>query len=390
MRDFIVKAADRIEKLDTQQIHRLVFDLMEDIELLEMVLSSLDRGIVVMDNENQILLVNRHIRRYLPLKSGSPLEGIAWEQVEDPSIAQFLEQVLQSQDNIREKEFALDFQGRTMILSLSVLPLVKDGRVKGNLLVAENITQRKAEESRLRRAESLISLTTLTAGIAHEIKNPLGSMAIYLQLMQKVLNKQCGKCNNELLGYLEIIEEEVERLNSIVVDYLFAVKPLDTTLSPSSINRVVEELAEFVHVELDEKSIELEMNLAEDIPCLALDDKLMKQVLLNLVKNAEGAMETGGKISLETHRDGDSVRLVVRDNGQGIADEQLTKIFEPYFTTKDNGTGLGLTLVYKIIKEHGGDIEVQSKLHQGSSFIIYLPIPQKEQRLLTWEEDHEL
>lgn len=386
MRDFIQKAAERIEKLDKEQIHRLVYDLMEDSELLEMVLSSLDRGIIVCDTQFQVSLANRHIRRFLPLIQGHLLDKPLWDIIDDIQISQFVRDSLINQDSIRERHYSLDFKGRTVIISLSILPLVKEGRVKGNLLYAEDITQKKVEEARLRRAESLISLTTLTAGIAHEIKNPLGSMAIYLQLMQKVLNKQCESCNTELLGYLDILNEELDRLNSIVVDYLFAVKPLDTNLEPSDLNHVVEELVDFVHYELEEKHIKIQSDLDRKIPPLQLDDKLMKQVLLNLVKNGSSAMVNGGIIRLSTLREGDSVCLTVSDTGRGMSEDVKSKIFEPYFTTRDNGTGLGLTLVYKIIKEHGGDIEVNSKEGQGTSFQIYLPVPQKNQRLLTWED----
>jgi len=386
MRDFIQKAAKRIEKLDKEQIHRLVYDLMEDSELLEMVLSSLDRGIIVCDTLFQVSLANRHIRRFLPLIPGHLLDKPLWEIIDDPQISRFVRDCLINQDSVRERHYTLDFKGRTVIISLSILPLVKEGSVKGNLLYAEDVTQKKVEEARLRRAESLISLTTLTAGIAHEIKNPLGSMAIYLQLMQKVLTKQCKSCNTDLLGYLDILNEEVDRLNSIVVDYLFAVKPLDTNLEPSDLNHVIEELVDFVHYELEEKHITIHTDLNNTLPPLQLDDKLMKQVLLNLVKNGSAAMDEGGTLSITTLQEGDMVCLTIHDTGKGMSEDVKSKIFEPYFTTKDNGTGLGLTLVYKIIKEHGGDIEVHSKEGQGTSFQIYLPIPQKNQRLLTWED----
>jgi len=386
VRDFIGQAIKRIDKLDKEQIHRLVFDMKEDNQILEMVLGSLDRGIIVTDKQNKITLVNKHIRRFIPLKSGNLQDKIIWEIIEDPQISLFIQQVLINQDHIRERHFTLDMLGRTVMISLSLLPLVKDGRVRGNLLFAEDITQKKIEETRLRRAESLISLTTLTAGIAHEIKNPLGSIAIYLQLMEKVLNRQCKECNGELLGYIEILNEEVERLNSIVVDYLFAVKPLDTNLEPSDLNHVIEELVEFVHYELEQDGIQLHIDLAESLPALALDDKLMKQVLLNLVKNGSAAIDGKGDIYISTFQEGENVCLTIKDNGTGIPEEERSKIFEPYFTTKDNGTGLGLTLVFKIIKEHEGDIEVSSRIGQGTTFKIFLPVPQREQRLLTWEE----
>jgi PAS domain S-box-containing protein len=387
VRDFIRKAAQRLDKLDKDQIGHLVFDLMDDNEMLEMVLSSLDRGIIVANNQFKVTLVNRHIRRFVPLKSTNPMEQTLWEIIEDPQIAQFVQEVLINEDNIREKHFNLDMKGRTIILSLSLLPLVKEGRVRGNLLYAEDITKKKAEEARMRRVESLVSLTTLTAGIAHEIKNPLGSIGIYLQLMQKVLNNQCGGCKGELLGYLDVLNEEVERLNSIVVDYLFAVKPLDTNLEPSDINKVIEELVEFVHFELEQQGIVIKLSLDKQLPCLYLDEKLMKQVLLNLVKNAAAAMEAGGRLTISTSQESDNVCIAVSDTGVGIPEDLRAKIFEPYFTTKDTGTGLGLTLVYKIVKEHGGDMEVESSQGRGATFSVILPMPQGDQRLLTWRED---
>lgn len=387
MREFIRKASRRLDKLDKEQIGRLVMDLVEDNELLEMVLSSLDRGIMVVDQQFRVTLANRHIRRFLPLFQGNPHEKILWEVIEDHQISQFVQEVLVNEDNVREKHFPMDMQGRTMILSLSLLPLVKEGRVKGNLLYAEDITQKKAEEARMRRVESLVSLTTLTAGIAHEIKNPLGSMGIYLQLMQKLLQKQCGSCQTELMGYLDVLNEEVERLNSIVVDYLFAVKPLDTNLEPSDINKVVEDLVEFIHYELEEQGITLQLDLDKNLPWLSLDDKLMKQVLLNLVKNASAAMEKGGTLKISSeNREGNAV-IKVSDSGTGIPEELKSKIFEPYFTTKDTGTGLGLTLVYKIIKEHGGDIELISREGEGTTFEIFLPLPRGKSHLITQRED---
>lgn len=387
MRDFILRASQRMDRLEASQIQSLVSSLIEDNELLEMVLSSMDRGIIVSDNRNRILLINRHLRRFLPMKVGHLQDQNLWESIEDKDIAQFVQEVLVNLENIREKHYTLDMGGRMKTISLSILPLVKAGSVRGNLVMVEDITQRKAEETRLRRAESLISLTTLTAGIAHEIKNPLGSIAIYIQLMEKILKGDCSTCKEELQGYLEIINEEVDRLNSIVVDYLFAVKPLDTNLEPSDLNKVIEELVDFIGVELEEKKINLQIELEKKLPCLSLDDKLMKQVLLNLVKNAEAAMEEGGVLKIQTTEESDHVIVRIEDSGEGIPEELRGKIFEPYFTTKDNGTGLGLTLVYKIVKEHGGDIEVQSKENRGTSFSIYLPIPQKEHKLLTWEEE---
>ena len=223
--------------------------------------------------------------------------------------------------------------------------------------------------------------------MAHEIKNPLGSISIHIQLIQKALgNGANGKNIETIQNYLDIVNEEVERLNGIIVDFLFAVRPMDVNLVAQNLNDLVHELFEFIHYELEEQKIRLEFNLDDRMPELQLDVKYMKQALLNIVKNAISAMPEGGTLRVETIARDDQVELSIRDTGVGIPEENMTKIFEPYFTTKDFGSGLGLTLVYKIIKEHQGEINLESREGEGTTFTITLPVPQKEQRLLGMAE----
>jgi signal transduction histidine kinase len=142
---------------------------------------------------------------------------------------------------------------------------------------------------------------------------------------------------------------------------------------------------EFVSFELKESNIQTVMNLAEDLSPLEFDPNLMKQVLLNLIKNAAEAMHAGGTLSISTEEGTGEVRITIADSGSGISGENFVKVFEPFFTTKEKGTGLGLTLVFKVIKEHGGEIEVKSKEGKGTVFSISLPIPQIDRRLLSFQ-----
>jgi signal transduction histidine kinase len=272
-----------------------------------------------------------------------------------------------------------------MTLSIGVMPVVNDGKIQGDFIYVEDVSDKRAEEARLRRAESLASLTTMAAGVAHEIKNPLGSISIYLQLMQKLLSVDNDTCKEEMVEYLSIISEEVERLNAIVVDYLFAVRPMDTNPVMGNLNDLIHELITFVQYELIEAGIELEEDLGENLPDIRIDEKLMKQALLNIVKNALAAMPDGGVLTVVSQFKDGLVALKISDTGSGISKERIQKIFEPYFTTKDNGSGLGLTLVYKVVKEHGGEIHVHSKENIGTTFTILLPVPQTDKKLLSWE-----
>jgi signal transduction histidine kinase len=139
-----------------------------------------------------------------------------------------------------------------------------------------------------------------------------------------------------------------------------------------------------VRYELEQNDIELEADLQDDLPKVQLDEKYFKQAVMNIVKNGLAAMPEGGTLTVKTRCRGDNVELVIRDTGEGMPEDVREKIFEPYFTTRDFGSGIGLTLVYKVVKEHMGEISVQSEEGKGSRFILTFPVPQREQHLLEW------
>jgi PAS domain S-box-containing protein len=386
MRKFIQKALGKLGKMDPDQIGALITRISEENDLLGMLLESMTDGIVVTDREYRITLYNKAAERLLPFGIDDALDKLPWECIGDRDLAEFFSEKLRGQEKVRDREFTIE-NGGTRILSVSILPLVKEGSVQGNVVHIEEVTEKRAHEARLRRAESLASLTTLAAGVAHEIKNPLGSMGIHLQLIQKKIGgKECIE-PGDIAPHLAVIGEEVDRLNRIVVDFLFAVKPMDTRLEDGDVNRVIGDLLEFVRPELDQAGVRVESNLAPAVPLLRMDARYIKQALLNLIKNAVAAMPGGGTLRIETLRAGDEVLIKVSDSGTGIPDGILDKIFEPYFTTKPFGTGLGLTIVFKIVKEHFGDISVSTRSGEGTTLTLSLPVPQKEKILIDYRGD---
>ena len=386
MRRFLQRALQKIDKMDRTQVKQLVSDIAAENELLEMVMESMSDGVVVTDREDKILLVNKSAERMLPFSTDDLIEKSLEDTIEDKEISQFFGDNLRGLEKIMDREFTLG-NGYNRILSLSIMPLVRGGRITGNVIHIEDVTEKRAKEARLRRAESLAALTTLTAGVAHEIKNPLGSIGIHLELMKKEMNGKQKIETRKVRENLLIIKEEVERLNRIVMDFLFAVRPMNAELEYDNLNRVVRELLDFMKFELEEAGISLELELAEPGPQILMDERYMKQAVLNILKNAISAMPKGGILRVETSQRGNDLRLKVSDTGVGIPDENMEKIFEPYFTTKDFGSGLGLTLVYKIVKEHMGDIEVNSKVGEGTTITLSFPIPQKEKRLIVYNEE---
>jgi two-component system, sporulation sensor kinase E len=386
LRKFIQKALDKLPKMDLEQIRALIARMSGENDLLGMLLESLTDGIIVTDQGHKVILYNKSAERFCPFAMDDPLDHPLWDCIADRDLAAFFSSTLRSQAKVTDREFTMEgYPPR--LLSVSLLPLVRGGSVEGTVVHIEDITEKRSKEARLRRAESLASLTTLAAGVAHEIKNPLGSMGIHLQLIQKKIAGKDAIEPSDITQHLGVIGEEVDRLNRIVVDFLFAVKPMDTELADGDINPVIEELLHFVKPELDQAGVIIEPDLAPALPLLRIDVRYVKQALLNLIKNAVAAMPDGGLLHVETLREGDEVLIRISDTGTGIPDDIMDKIFEPYFTTKPFGTGLGLTIVFKIIKEHFGDIAVSSRAGEGTTVTLSLPVPQKEKILIDYRGD---
>ncbi len=387
MRNFIKKAVKRIPKLDTNQIITLVNTLSDEYELLEVVLDSMTDGVIVADKSDNLLFLNKSAKRMLRLHSfNENVERKVWEVIREQSINDFLCRYLAGDEESKPVSIFVDSTDReSRLLEFRIVPLVKSDSIIGNVVTIEDVTEKKIKESKLRRAESLASLTTLAAGVAHEIKNPLGSISIYLQLIEKTVsrNGEDSVCQS-IKNNISVIKEEVERLNKIVVDFLFAVRPINLELLDENLNSIIKETLSFFAPELKKSGISIETDLCPKIPDLQLDKRYIKQALINLIKNAEFAMKSGGTLKIQTEcRDNQAV-LKVADTGMGIPDNILSRIFEPYFTTKEFGSGIGLTIVYKVIKEHRGDISIKTKENKGTTFIITLPLPQQEQRLIEW------
>ncbi|MBU0957031.1 MAG: PAS domain S-box protein [Spirochaetes bacterium] len=380
MRKFLSRAMDKVSRMNADAIRNLLRTLADENDRLETVLDSMMDGIIVCDVDHRPILINKSAERLIPISQTDLYETNLWTSVRDSELSDFFYSSLENEETILDREFALEGKQGTRIIAISITPLVKEKRITGTLIHIEETTEKRKKETRLRRAENLASLTTLAAGVAHEIKNPLGAISIHVQLLRKTLQpvKTAG-----MERYLSVVEEEIDRLNRIVVDFLFAVRPMDIASINDDLNGMLSELVAFITPETDSMGIQLDVKLEKDLPLLRFDKRYMKQALLNLVKNASAAMDQGGTLQLRSWQENDEVRILVKDNGTGIPEKNLGKIFEPYFTTKANGTGLGLTLTYKIIKEHGGDINVSSREGFGTEFIISLPIPQTEHKLIT-------
>ena len=246
----------------------------------------------------------------------------------------------------------------------------------------------------LHRMESLASLTNLAANVAHEIKNPLGAISIHIQLVQKALRRARegdGRLPEPkfMEERLDTVNEEIENLNKVIMDFLFAVRPVKAELSLTSPDAVVSHFASFFADELESRGIRFVQKLSATDTRLFIDEKLFRQVMANIEQNAVAAIlekfadGAGGEIKVESAVKDGVYEISFSDNGAGMSEETAAHIFEPYFTTKANGTGLGMTMVYKIVREFAGEISVKSAVGEGTEFTIRIGVPQANKPLLS-------
>ena len=410
MKEFSRRVSQKIDKLSPLQIQNLVEDCYAQAEMFDSIFQSLPSGLIIADENFCLTKINKAAERYLPFKSNpedQKSEGIeVWKIIDDEEIARFLKNAFEADRTNISDEFTVATSGGSVrFLDLYVTPLVQNQNQSKNLIGSiiriDDVTEKRNQEVLLHRMETLAGLTNVAASVAHEIKNPLGAISIHIQLMQKAIKKK--REGDGLLpppkyseDYLDVITQEIERLNKIVVDFLMAVRPISAKLELVNPNKILEEFISFFMPEFNEKHIKLESELCACDVRLLLDSKLFREVIVNLSQNAISAIskkfdddesQIKGKISIKSRIDSDRYILTFSDDGSGMDEETAGRVFEPYFTTKSNGTGLGMAMSYKIIKEFSGDISLSSTLGEGTCFTISLPVPQMEKKLIEFKEN---
>ena len=380
MNSFVSKASSKISKLSDEQILGIIDTQTSELKSRNLVLDNAFIGYVLVDKEGTIVYINKAATSLVPVYKKRKYNNCAIEKVfMEKDIVQFMRKCIK--ENKLDCTATFDFDNPSMERKVISFHARKIDDFDGLFFIISDVTFFYKFKDEFRKNESLASMTTMAAGVAHEIKNPLASILLYVQIMEKLIERDGCLTKEEAEKNLSVVKEEVQRLNSIAVDFLFAVKPMKVSFEKYSLNDLVNKVLKLATTELEQSGIQLNLNLASSMPNVMMDIGLMQQVLLNLIKNAIQAMnncENGKNITIDTYLDGTNAVLAVSDTGCGMTEKQMEKIFEPYFTTKSEGNGLGLTIVFKIIKEHGGDIHVRSTLGEGSQFTITLPIPQEE------------
>ncbi len=408
MKEFSRRVSQKLDKLTPLQIQQLVEDCYSQTEIFDSIFQSLPSGLIIVDENFCLIKINKAAERYLPFKSNpeeSKEKSPVWNIIDDEEISRFLQNAFEADKTNISNEYTVSTAGGSVrFIDLYVTPLVQNQNQNKNLIGSiiriDDVTEKRNQEVLLHRMETLAGLTNVAASVAHEIKNPLGAISIHIQLMQKALKKK--RDGDGLLpptkyaeDYLDVITQEIERLNKIVVDFLMAVRPISANLELVNPNKILEDFISFFMPEFNQKNIKLDSELCGCDVRLLLDSKLFREVIVNLSQNAISAISKKfdddesrikGRISIKSKIENDRYILMFTDDGTGMDESTAARVFEPYFTTKSNGTGLGMAMSYKIIKEFSGDITVSSALGEGTKFTISLPVPQMERKLIEFKD----
>ena len=356
------------------------------------IIENLEEGIISIDINGIIQGINKKACFLFSIPRNSENEPLS-KYISDTEMGKIILELIKESDSDTK---LLKDDDNKRILQINIFPLGESGRIIGTLIKASDITQTYENAQKLKRAEQLASLTTLAAGVAHEIKNPLGSISIYIQLIEKIIKKNIeneSQCYMELKEYCGIIKEEIGRLEDTINSFLFSVRKLELNLEEININSLILSTIDFLKYEIENNNINIEIKFDRDNLILRIDERYIKQSLINIIQNAIDSIlekeevidkkeDYKKEIQIKLKTIDNYALISVKDNGIGIKEDMLTKIFEPYFTTKRHGTGLGLTNVARIIEAHNGNINIESEYNKGAKVIIKLPLLRENQKFL--------
>lgn len=337
------------------------------------IVEALRAAILVIDRERVIRTTNPAADEILGVNArdvGSPVDETSLLR-RFPALARAIADVAEGGDALTlEGERIAGFDER--LVDVLVTPFgdeVSAGGVRGVLVVADDVSDAIATKSRLIQTERLAAIGRMAAHVTHEVRNPLSSIGLNVDM----LGDEIHEAGPEGKRLLESIQRELERLESITEEYLRLARLPEPSLTPQDLAEFLNDVAEFVRREMDAAGVELRLDLAAQLPAVAMDEPQFRQALLNLLRNAREAMPEGGVVKLEATRYDDGVRIQVHDEGPGIDEEERKHVFDMFYTTKERGTGLGLPLTQQIVIAHSGKIACKARHPHGTTFEIWLP-----------------
>lgn len=379
---FLDKLIARLDRIDPGRLQTHFLRLAQEKGLMETIFHAIHEGIIVLDRQGRITYANR---------AAETLLGFTAEQAEGQPVSRYLrhiewERIVKLNPDewtrLMSSEIEITYP-KHRFLSFYVVPLsAVNSDEEGAVLILRDITRDRADQATVLESERLSAVTLLAAGVAHEIGNPLNSLTIHLQLMERELRELPADQRAGLDELLQVARQEVTRLDQVITQFLKAVRPAPPQLESASVEEVLRETLSFLQYEIRDREIEVDLRVQPQVPLCSIDRNQIKQAFFNIVRNAVQAMPNGGRLTIDLRSNDLFVGVAFADSGPGIAPDDIAHLFEAYHTTRKEGTGLGLMVVQRIVRDHGGEIEVQSVPGAGTTFTILLPHEQRRVRLL--------
>ncbi len=380
---FLDKLLNRIDRVGQGDLQAYLQRLNNEKGFFETIFNTLQEGIVVVDSQGKIRYLNHAVTTLLGLDPNKAM---------GTSMAQHLKELdwpkILAEGRVVSRDLEV-FYPQPRYLNFYLVPLEdQDTSLMGFALIFHDMTARRAQAREAIESEKMNAVTLLAAGVAHELGNPLNSLNIHLQLLDRDLRQDRDRVSNEeLLESVRVARTEVRRLDTIINQFLGAVRPTHAARSLVGINAIIRESLSFLQPEIKDRDVIVQEELAEGLPAIPANADQLKQAFYNLIKNALQALSHGGILRVTTSRSDTHLQISFEDNGTGISFEDMAHITEPYFTRKKTGTGLGLFIVQRILHDHGGHLELLSEPGRGTTARIFLPLLERRVRLLGAGDD---
>jgi two-component system sensor histidine kinase HydH len=337
------------------------------------VLESMHSAVVAVNDEGKIVMLNRVVEDLFGVSKDHAVNR-DYNAVfpDDPCL---LKPALQQKRTTRDVE--IKYRGasgeeRALIIGTSCL-FDEERNFKGAVAVIHDVTELKKYEEEVKRVERLSAMGNLAAGVAHEIRNPLNAISITAQRLRSEFVPR--KDLDEYKSFTQLILDEIKRLDNIINQFLSLAKVHELNLVPIDMSRFLNEVVDLAEIEAKQKDIRVGRSI-DELPEIRIDREEMKKALLNIMLNGIQATDPGGTLNIHSRltHDDKLLTIEIKDSGKGISKERLSKIFQPYFSTREKGTGLGLSIAYRIVSDHKGKIDVRSEPGEGTVFTIKLPV----------------
>mgnify|MGYP001463671435 FL=1 len=381
------KILGRIEDLDSVNLGILVQRLARERKMQETVFNTIQDGVIVIDSDGVVQYANDAALGLIGLKGNDIGVTRLWKMVPDLAKSIDLETVMGEKKSapVLSREIELNYPDHRVV-RLYMVPI--DAQVGhddsgGYVIVLSDLTEERVSMEERLESERIDSIVRLAAGVAHELGNPLNSLTIHLQLIERKLKKLAKQSDDtKLTESLQVCQGEVERLDGIITHFLKAIRPQKLELNELDLLGLVEDVLRVQEAELSNRKLEVKVEVSDDLPIILGDRDQIKQAFFNLIKNAMEAMQPSGSLRILARCDDDYVYLQFVDNGSGISEEDLSKVFQAYYTTKEEGHGLGMMIVERIMREHGGHINIESRKEAGTAITLQFPQQHRRTRLL--------